>query len=206
MDAVQRAEIITLARKTIVQFGVKSLRMDEIARSAHVSKRTLYETFGDKEELIFLAVREHFEIFELGNMKSAKNAPNILIAILIVMEEIRKNSDVNWRIRSSLRQFYPEVNERLWNDNADEKRKVVISSIQMGIKQGYIDSRINIDLTLNMFTYIAIGISESNDMLKIPKEISMNDAFREVLINYIRGISTVKGVQIIDEYLAKIEE
>ncbi len=206
MEATPNAEIISLARKIIVQQGVRALRMDEIARSVHVSKRTLYETFGDKEELIFLAVREHFNIFESANMKVAQGAPNILIAILVINEEVRKNADINWNIRSSLRRYYPKINERIWNDNADEKRKVIVSSIKMGIKQGYIDSRINIDLTLNMFTYIAMGISENNDMMKIPKEIAVNDAFMEVLINYIRGISTVKGVQIIDEYLATIKK
>ncbi|MFI3279098.1 MAG: TetR/AcrR family transcriptional regulator [Rikenellaceae bacterium] len=203
MEAQQKTEIITIARKMMVTLGVKSIRMDDVARAAHVSKRTLYEEFGDKEELIFLAAREHFELFEHSNYKAAENAPNILVAILIVMEEIRKNADVNWQIRNSLRHFYPKVNERILSDKADIKRKIVANSIKIGVEDGYIDSRINIDLTMNMFSYIAIGITENNDMINIPIEMTINDAFQEVLINYIRGISTIKGVEAIDEYLAK---
>ncbi len=203
MEAQQKSEVIAIARELIVAQGVKALRMDDVARTAHVSKRTLYEEFGDKEELIFLAVRWHFDMFDYSNYKAAENAPNILIAILIVMEEIRKNAEVNWQIRRSLRQLYPKVNKRIWSDKADIKRKFMINSIKIGIEDGYIDKRINIDLTINMFSYIAIGITENNDMINIPIEMTINDAFQEVLINHIRGISTVKGIEAIDEYLAK---
>ncbi len=206
MEAQLKAEIISQARKIIVQMGVKSLRMDDIAQSVHVSKRTLYETFGDKEELLFLAAREHFDAFESSNIKAAENAPNILVAMIIIMEEIRKNAEVNWQIRSTLKRFYPNVNKRLWHDRADAKRKIVADSISQGIKDGYIDSRINVALTMNMFNYIAIGITENNDIIEIPKEISTEDAFFEVLINYIRGISTIKGIQAIDEHLAQREK
>ncbi len=203
MDVRQRAEIISYARKTIVQLGVKAFRMDDVAQATHVSKRTLYETFGDKEELLFLAVKEHFDAFEQNNSHIAKDAPNILIAMLIIIEEIRKNAEVNWQLRSSLKHFYPKINERLWHDRLDIKRKVVYDSIKLGVKTGYIDRRINITLTMNMFSYIAIGVTEHNDMIEIPDDITTNDAFQEVLINYMRGISTIKGIEAIDNYIAK---
>ncbi len=189
----------------IVQSGVRSLRMDDVVRATHVSKRTLYETFGDKEELLYLAAKEHFDIFESENIKAAQNAPNILVAMLMIMEEIRKNADVNWQIRSELHKFYPNINKRLWDDNSDVKRRIVSESIRSGVKQGYIQERINIPLTMSMFSYIAIGITEKNEMLKIPAEVSINDAFQEVLVNYIRGISTIKGIEAIDEYLSEKE-
>ncbi|MFR9519421.1 MAG: TetR/AcrR family transcriptional regulator [Rikenellaceae bacterium] len=203
MEAQQRAEIINYARKVIVQMGVKALRMDDIAQATHTSKRTLYETFGDKEELLFLAARAHFDAFDQNNIEAAKDADNILIAMLIIMEEIRKNDETNWQILSTLKKFYPKVNQRLWHDKADLKRKIVADSIKTGIEEGYIDSRINIPLTMNMFSYIAIGITQHNDMIEIPKEINTEDAFQEVLVNYIRGISTIKGVQAIDEHLSR---
>ncbi len=203
MDNHQKSQIIEYARQTIAQTGVKSLRMDDVAQATHTSKRTLYETFGDKEELLFMAVRSHFDAFDKSNLEAAKDADNILIAMLIVMEEIRKHAEINWQIRSSLKKFYPKINQRLWSDKADIKRKIIADSIQDGINQGYIDSRINIALTMNMFTYMAIGITENNDMIEIPKNLNVEDAFQEVLINYMRGISTIKGIQAIDEHIKR---
>lgn len=125
MDIQQRDEIISYACKVITQTGVKSLRMDDVAQATRTSKRTLYETFGDKEELIFQACKKHFDIFEASNIKAAKDADNILIAMIIVMEEVRKNANLNWQIRSSLKRFYPQISERLLNENADEKLSLI---------------------------------------------------------------------------------
>ena len=40
--------------------GIKAVRMDDIARSLGVSKRTLYEQFGDKQGLLLLAMNRYF--------------------------------------------------------------------------------------------------------------------------------------------------
>ncbi len=91
------------------------------------------------------------------------------------------------------------------DDNSDEKREAFANGIRKGIKDGYIEERVNVDLTINMFSYIAIGISENNEMLSIPKNIKISEAFHEVVVTYIRGISTIKGIESIDSYLKEIE-
>ena len=53
----QRDIIIDRASKMFVSQGVKAVRMDDIAQELSVSKRTLYELFGDKEELLYHSIR-----------------------------------------------------------------------------------------------------------------------------------------------------
>lgn len=50
---MQRETIIQLAAEMFVGQGIKAVRMDDIARHIGVSKRTIYEQFGDKEELLY---------------------------------------------------------------------------------------------------------------------------------------------------------
>ena len=45
----------------IVELGVKSLRVDDLAHDLAVSKRTLYEMFGDKEELLYHSIKYLFQ-------------------------------------------------------------------------------------------------------------------------------------------------
>ena len=45
----QKERIIEQAMQMFVSQGIKSVRMDDIAQQLGVSKRTLYELFGDKE-------------------------------------------------------------------------------------------------------------------------------------------------------------
>ena len=54
---MQRERIIEQAAKMFAEQGIKSIRMDDIAKALGVSKRTLYEMFEDKEELLYLSIR-----------------------------------------------------------------------------------------------------------------------------------------------------
>ena len=49
----QRVNIIKHVSQMILSLGVKSVRMDDVAGELGMSKRTLYEMFGDKEELLY---------------------------------------------------------------------------------------------------------------------------------------------------------
>lgn len=57
----QKERIIEQAMQMFVTQGIKSVRMDDIAQQLGVSKRTLYELFGDKEGLLYLAMERFFE-------------------------------------------------------------------------------------------------------------------------------------------------
>ena len=47
-----KERIVEQTMEMFVTQGIKSVRMDDIARQLSISKRTLYEMFGDKEELL----------------------------------------------------------------------------------------------------------------------------------------------------------
>lgn len=50
---MERAEIVLKAASELFsQYGIKSVSMDQIARKAGVSKKSIYENFADKEELL----------------------------------------------------------------------------------------------------------------------------------------------------------
>ena len=69
MEPTQKDRIIEEAMRMFVQQGIKSVRMDDIARSLGVSKRTLYEQFGDKEELLALSIRSEEHTSELQSQR-----------------------------------------------------------------------------------------------------------------------------------------
>ncbi len=200
MDTLQKAEIIATTRKMILDMGIKSLRMDDVAQIAHVSKRTLYEEFGDKEELLFQAVKLHFDEFYASNAEKAQGAENILESILIIMGEIRKNSHINWQLRNSLRKFYPQILHKINTDNKEARYRVIVNTMQLGIRQGLIRKEINVELAITTLSYIAMGITTNNEMILIPDNTTSDQAFEEILTYVLRGISTVQGIEIIDNY------
>ena len=54
-----------------------------------------------------------------------------------------------------------------------------------------------------MLYYLASGVCDPTRPIKLPDGVSVIEAFKMVLVNFMRGISTAKGIKFIDKYLAK---
>ena len=57
-----KEQIINTAFDLFSQYGIKSVSMDDVAKAAGISKRTLYESFEDKETLLIEGSRSQFRI------------------------------------------------------------------------------------------------------------------------------------------------
>lgn len=53
--------IIQCAEELMLRYGVKNITMDEIARKMGISKKTIYQFFSDKNELVCSVVKKHLE-------------------------------------------------------------------------------------------------------------------------------------------------
>ena len=80
---MKKEQIIAAARKLFTKYGYKKVSMDEIAREANVSKKTVYAYFKDKEELL-----KYFIFEELDKMRVAvTNIENKKLPFLEMVHE-----------------------------------------------------------------------------------------------------------------------
>ena len=56
-----KEQIINTAFDLFSQYGIKSVSMDDVAKAAGISKRTLYESFEDKETLLIEGIDHNSE-------------------------------------------------------------------------------------------------------------------------------------------------
>src|SRR6201989_3381049 len=56
-----KEKILKGAEELFMRYGVRSISMDDIARHLMVSKKTLYQHFEDKEDLVTQASETHIE-------------------------------------------------------------------------------------------------------------------------------------------------
>lgn len=197
--------MIMQARNMYVEEGLKSVRMDDIARAAVISKRTLYEAFGSKDELIFLAMRLHFDIASKELNREAAKAPNILIAILLVIKEIVRRSEVDWKLHTALERFFPKIATRISEVDEDERREEFRRGLLQGVTEGLIVPRANLDMAMVMLHHLSKSVVTGANNLKLPQGVTSQDAFVEVIVNVLRGISTTRGIELIDSYLEEQE-
>ena len=78
----QKEYIIERTSQMFVASGIKAVRMDDIAQTLGVSKRTLYEMFGDKEELLYLCMTHFLEQQRANVNLTSKDSSTVLENIL----------------------------------------------------------------------------------------------------------------------------
>ena len=176
--------------------GVKAVKMDDIANCLSISKRTLYEIYDNKEDLLFECVKTSFEHSEKELHESVENADNVMDILLriyrLTMNLLRKTHPSFYCELEK----YPKILE--YFEKQDGKRRAQqMDFIKRGIREGYFRNDVNYDLILDLFDvsnrYI---ISNYNSLNYSMEQLSYNLVFV-----FLRGFCTLRGVEILDKFL-----
>ena len=88
---MKEEQIIEAARKLFYQFGFKKVSMDEIAKEANVTKKTIYMYFGSKEELLKYRKERDFLKVITREAEILKN-PIVINNLKLIDEQMIANS------------------------------------------------------------------------------------------------------------------
>lgn len=199
----KREVVIKRAAEMIVELGVKSLRVDDLAHDLAVSKRTLYEMFGDKAELLYHSVKHIFQSESREVLTNIGEHLSGIPALLEIFDGMMARSAVRKRLTENLAKFYPELYERIMTENRDYGLSVLRKKLTDLVEDGLISDMVNIDLSITMFYYTSMGLMRRHGRLVLPNGVTEQEAFRYTIVNFFRGIATLKGVEQIDKYLAE---
>ncbi|MBO7219836.1 MAG: TetR/AcrR family transcriptional regulator [Alistipes sp.] len=199
----KREVVIKRAAEMIAELGVKSLRVDDLAHDLAVSKRTLYEMFGDKEELLYHSIKYLLQNEAIEIQTNANEAYSGIPALFEIFDAMMARSAVRKRIMGNLAKFYPLLYERIMTENRDYGLAILREKLNALVKEGLISEMVNIDLSITMFYYTSMGLMHRNGRLVLPNGVTEQEAFHYTIVNFFRGIATLKGVEQIDKYLAE---
>lgn len=195
----QKEHIVEQAMRMFVAQGIKSVRMDDIAQRLGVSKRTLYELFGDKESLLHLAMTCYFDQNRMHQTELCHGARNVLERIFMVLDDVLEQAEITSRMMENLRKFYPEVYGRLVRESYEKNKQEFRRMLEEGIVQGVFIDDINVDLAIAVLYHTAEAITARRDLI-LPEGLSQRSAFRQIVSTFFRGVSTPRGGEIIDEF------
>jgi len=189
-----KERIIAKAGDLFFQYGIK----DELASSLGISKRTIYENFKDKEEILsslLVSLRdERRKVFD-----SLISDKNNVVEIFIKIIEIQQSSPIcNVKFFEDIQKYYPRANRNIEADK-EKNKEFLVKFLQKGIEQGYIREDLNVEVTaflVEQSTYIYIRATSLEKPL-----FTFSELFYTMMINFVRGILTEKGIKIIDAYL-----
>lgn len=195
----QKEHIVEQAMRMFVAQGIKAVRMDDIAQQLGVSKRTLYELFGDKESLLHLAMTCYFDHNRRHWAESSRDARNVLERMFLVLDDVLEHSETTSRMMENLRKFYPDIYGKLVRESYEKNKQEFRRMLEEGIAQGFFIDDIDVDLAVAVFYHTAEAITARRDLV-LPEGLSQRSAFRQIVSTFFRGVSTPRGGEIIDEF------
>lgn len=202
-NLTQREKVIKRAAEMFAELGVKSIRMDDIAKDLAMSKRTLYELFADKSELLYHSVKYMRTEASKRLMEQIDIERDGLPALFKMFDGMMNDSQRLQRFYENLSKFYPEVFKRTMIEGRDEGLLHLRRFLQRFIEKGLVSQYVNVDLSITMFYYTAQGLVRRKEQLSLPEGISEQIAFGYTIINFFRGIATVEGMRQIDKWIAE---
>ena len=194
-----RNRILKAAMTEFLHKGIKSVKMDDIANTLAISKRTLYEIYSNKEELLLEAVRIHEQEFNDHMLQYSldKNHNVMDIIIEFYKKKLLAIADVSPLFLVELRK-YKQVVEYLERMNAERHNNALLF-FRRGVKEGFFRSDLNFDIILKTSSASANYAMET----QMYKNYSITAIMHNTIFLYLRGICTTKGIKVLD---ASIEQ
>lgn len=189
-----RNRILKAAMTEFLHKGVKSVKMDDIANTLAISKRTLYEIYSNKEELLLEAVRIHEQEFNDHMLQYSLDKNNNVMDIIIEFykKKLLSIADVSPLFLVELRK-YKQVVEYLERMNAERHNNALLF-FRRGVKEGFFRSDLNFDIILKTSSASANYAMET----QMYKNYSITAIMHNTIFLYLRGICTTKGIKVLD--------
>jgi TetR/AcrR family transcriptional regulator len=192
----RRAEILDAAERLYAGKGWDTVTMEEVARSARLSRALLYVYFRDKEELLFgigeraLAVlRERFEAAVGRHVRGADQVEAIGRAYIAYAGEFPHYFDACARFQAHSVSPKPGSNEGACVVRGDAAMAVVVGAIETGLRDGTIRGDVGnpvlLGVSLWAFTHgtIQLAMAKEHELARLG--IAVAD-LTEYVLGFIR--------------------
>ncbi len=198
-DRETREKILTGAQGLFLKYGIRSVSMDDIARHLSISKKTIYQYFADKDEIVTVVSAYHLEndkrVFE-----EIKGTSRNAIDELVKVAECIKNEfkTMNPMLLFDLQKYHLKA-WNLWLEHKqDHVRQSIISNLKQGIEEGFFRAELNPDI---------IGIARLelvqltfDDRLFSTSKYSLAEVNQQLFDHFAYGLFTDRGRKMYEKY------
>ncbi len=186
-----------MAGKMFAEQGIRKVRMDDVAAALTMSKRTLYEMFADKEELLLECMKVNQEKKREYAAQVATTANNVLeIVFCLYQNGMEEMKNIHPSMYRDIKK-YPKVCEYLNQRKAQSANNSKVF-FETGVRQGLFRADINFDI-FQFLTDLSMNGFLNNDLLM--EHWALADVLDTIVRVNMRGICTEKGQRMLDDFL-----
>ncbi len=197
-------KILKTSLELFFKFGIKRVTMDDIAKELGMSKKTIYQFYKEKDDLVNQLCEIEMKRNEKKFEEVFNDSNNPIHEIMLISENIREMlQNVNPMFFLDLQKFHPNAFVKFQSFKENCAFKDIVRNIKKGKEEGYyrpeIDEEFAAKHRLAQIDMLFFGNYFSFD------KISFTQSHQLILDMFVYGICTIKGHKLINEY-KKIKE
>ncbi len=194
--------ILHKANEMYINIGYKSVTMDDIAAELGISKKTIYQHYANKNELVEASTLYLFEKISGGIDSICKLGQNAIEEIFSIRTFLMKNlNNESTSPFYQLQKFFPKTFASLRAKQFEKMHGCMMGNLHKGINDGLYRADINVDFISRLYFTGLTGIKDSDIF---PADVyEVNAATKQYLEYHLRAITTQKGMESLKLILEK---
>jgi AcrR family transcriptional regulator len=194
-----KERILIKADELFKRYGVRSVSMDDIAAGLGMSKKTLYQYYADKEELVCAVFVTFLQSNRDRCMNDKKRAENAIHEIFLAFDMMREMfSQMNPVVLFDLQKYHPAVYQKVHEHKYGFLYQVIKNNLDQGVKEELYRPEIDTDV-LARFRIESVMLAFNSDIFPNNRThlIHIEEQITDLMLY---GLATTKGQKLIQKY------
>ncbi len=203
MEAKERIQ--HAAYELFFRYGIKSVTMDDIAKHLSMSKKTIYQFFRDKDEVVHTLMEQALAKDRQDFHDITKAAANVVEEVFVMMKKMHEIfGNINPNIFYDLKKYHPKTWELFHKFRTEFIFHMVENTLEKGKKDGLVRTDVNTKLLAKLrVEEIDMGF---NSTLFPPDKFRILDVHLSLTEHFLYGVCTLKGHKLINKNKQIVEE
>ena len=198
-DMEPKERILEKADELFNRYGLRSVSMDDIAAQAGMSKKTLYQYYADKEELVSEVFTGIMECNKCNCQEALQKSENAIHEIFLAFDKVQQMfADIHPGILFDMEKYHQPTFAKFKAFRDSFIYSMISTNLEKGIKEGLYRDDIDIDI-ITRYRINSI-MMPFNPTIFPPQRNSIINIEWQLFDHFVYGIATAKGVKFIQKY------
>jgi TetR/AcrR family transcriptional regulator, cholesterol catabolism regulator len=198
-EANTKVRIREKAKELFLRYGIRSVSMDDIANQLGMSKKTIYQYFTDKNELVDTVVEDDVGCMQRDCMQSAEKARDAIEEIFLTVDKvIEQLSNMNPMVLYDLEKFHVRAYQRFMEHKNKFLLQIIRHNLEWGVKDGLYRPDIDVEV-LARFRLDSMMIPFNIDLFP-PSKYKLTEVTKIIIEHFLYGVASLKGHKLILKY------
>ena len=194
-----KERILVKAEELFLQFGIRSVSMDDIANNLGMSKKTLYQYYVDKDELVnavFSGVMDHNKT-QCGHCQA--NGENAIHEVFLSFDMLQEMlSNMNPSVLFDMQKYHPSAFKKFQDYRNNFLFHLIKNNLEKGRKEELYREDFDVEI-MTRYRLFSIMLSFDSDVFPSNKT-NLVYIEQQLLEHFLWGLATPKGQKLIQKY------